>query len=113
MAKTSKYRAIKTVYNGDKYDSKKEAAFAKTLDLLKESFKPQEKVLGYRRQVPFPIIVNEQNICTYILDFLITYTDGRIEYVDVKGYKKGIAYQHFKTKKKLVEALYNIQIIER
>ncbi len=114
MAKTpyNKFKAIKTVYNGEKYDSIKESKYARTLDLLKKSFKPSEKVLGYRRQVPFPVIVNEKKICTYILDFLVTYVDGRVEHIDVKGYKKGAAYAHFRTKVKLVEALYNITIIE-
>lgn len=109
----NKFKAIKTVYNGEVYDSRKEAAYAKTLDMLRKSFKPSEKVLGYRRQVPFLVIVNEAKICTYILDFLITYVDGRVEHVDIKGYKKGAAYNVFRIKKKLVEALYSIAIIEK
>ena len=38
----------------------------------------------------------------------MTYGDGRIEYVDVKGVKTDI----YRIKKKLVEALYSIKIKE-
>ncbi len=115
MAKTpyNKFKAKRTVYDGFSFHSKKEAGYAKTLDLLKKSFKPSEKVLSYRKQVPFPIVVNEKKICTYLLDFLVTYVDGRIEHIDVKGYRKGTAYEVFKIKKKLVECLYNITVIEK
>lgn len=110
MAKPyNKFKAIKTIYDGFKYDSKREAEYAKKLDLLKRSFKPSEKVLGYRRQVPYPIIVNGKHICVYKLDFLVTYADGREEAVDTKGYRTDT----YKLKKKLVESLYPITILEK
>jgi hypothetical protein len=111
--KPNKFHAKKTVFNGQTFDSKKEAAYAAKLEILKRSFKPSDKVIGYRTQVPFPVHLNGKLICTYKLDFLTTYADGRIEHVDVKGYKKGAAYQVFRIKKKLVEAQYNIEIIEK
>lgn len=99
----NKYNATKTVYNGIKYDSKKEAAYAKELDLLLN----YGEVLEIERQVPFVITINEKKICTYKLDFKVTYAD-RIEYVDVKGFKTSI----YRLKKKMVEAYYGIEITE-
>jgi hypothetical protein len=46
-----------------------------------------------------------------VVDFIVTYSD-RVEYIDVKGYKKGCAYQMFRLKKKMVEAFHGIEIIE-
>ncbi len=109
----NKYGAKKTMYDGFLYASIKEAGYAAKLDQLKKAKKADERVMGFRKQVPFPITVNNQKICTYILDFLITYSDGRIEHVDVKGYKKGQAYAMFRIKKKLIMAVFGIDIIER
>jgi hypothetical protein len=106
--KRNKYGAVKTTYDGVKYDSKKEAGYAAKLDQLKRCFNASEKVIGVRRQVPFPIVVEGKHICTYKLDFLVTYADGRIEHVDVKGVRTGV----YIIKKKCVEAIYKIEIIE-
>jgi hypothetical protein len=111
MQKKNKYNAKRTEYNGVVYDSAKEAGFAKKLDLLKMAQGPH-KVMKVERQVPFQITVNDVKIAKYILDFRVTYADGRIEHIDVKGMKSGAAYQMFKLKKKLVEALYFIEIKE-
>jgi hypothetical protein len=111
--KKNKYKAIKSTYNGQTFHSKKEKNYAVKLDLLKKSFRESERVLDYKTQVKFPVEVMGNKICTYILDFVVTYVDGRTEYVDVKGYKGGTAYSIFRIKKKLVEALYSITIIEK
>jgi hypothetical protein len=111
--KKNKYKAIKSEYNGQVFHSKKEKNYAVRLDLLKKSSKESERVLDYKTQVPFKVEVKEKKICTYILDFVVNYVDGRTEYVDVKGYKKGTAYSMFRVKKKLVEAIYGITIIEK
>jgi hypothetical protein len=111
--KKNKYKAIKSTYNGQVFHSKKEKDYAVKLDLLKKSFKEGDRVLEYKTQVKFPIKINDLLICTYILDFIVTYADGRIEYVDIKGYKKGVAYSMFRVKKKLTEAIYKIQILEK
>ena len=106
----NKYNAKRTKYRDVTYDSKKEAAYARKLDLLRMA-SGNDKVMRVDRQVPFQITVNDQKIAKYILDFKVTYKD-RVEYIDVKGMKSGAAYQMFKLKKKLVEALYNIEIKE-
>jgi protein associated with RNAse G/E len=108
--KKNKFNAKKTEYNGHLYDSKKEAGYAKKLDVMRRA-SGFDKVLDVERQVPFRCEVNGKLICTYKLDFKVTYED-RIEYIDVKGYKKGSSYQIFRIKKKLVEALFNIEITE-
>jgi protein associated with RNAse G/E len=104
--KRSKYNAKRTEYNGFVYDSIKEAGYAKKLDLLKMA-KGKDKVLSVERQVPYEMIVNDVKICTYRLDFKVTYSD-RVEHVDVKGVLTAI----YKLKKKLMKACHGIDIIE-
>jgi uncharacterized protein YlaN (UPF0358 family) len=102
----SKYKNVKTEYNGIKYDSKKEAAYAQTLDLLKKA-EGKDKLIKWTRQIPFQISIGGEKICKYIADFHVSYSD-RNEIVDVKGYKTAM----YRLKKKLVEAQYMIKIKE-
>lgn len=104
----SKYGNKRTEYNGRTYHSKREAEFARQLDLMRFAKDPKEKVVRVKPQPRFPIVVNGKKICTYVSDFEVEYADGRVEVVDVKGYKTNL----YKLKKKLVEATYNITIIE-
>jgi len=46
----------------------------------------KDKVDSWERQIPIKLTVNGQLICTYKVDFLVRYTDGRREMVEVKGY---------------------------
>ncbi|MDA3780074.1 MAG: DUF1064 domain-containing protein [Bacteroidales bacterium] len=107
----NKFNAKKKEYNGQIFDSTKEANYCKQLDLLK-SASGNNKVLSYETQVRYDIDVNDVHIGFYKLDFKVKYPN-RIEYVDVKGCKKGSAYQLFRIRKKLVEAIYNIKITEK
>jgi hypothetical protein len=109
MAKANKYRAIKSEYNGIVFASKKEKEYAVRLDICKKTSLLKERVIEYQTQVKYPIIVNNQKICTYILDFIVHYGDGRIEYVDVKGFITPV----YRIKKKLVEAIFKISILEK
>ena len=61
------------------------------------------------RQVPFPLIVNGQQITTYYADFTY-FLCGSGDYVveDAKGYRR----EGYRLKKQLVKALYNIDILE-
>lgn len=104
----SKYNNEKTIYNSRAFDSKKEAAFAQELDLLKFSTNPSDRVKEYQAQVPFPIVINGVKICTYYADFVVTYQDGNSKVYDVKGMRLPV----YKIKKKLVEAVHNIIINE-
>lgn len=107
-ATRSKYMAKKTEYNGHMYDSQKEANHARKLDI---KFSRNE-IKSWKRQVRMKIEVSGMHICDYICDFVVTGLNGQETYEDVKGYKKGQAYQMFSLKKKLIKAIYDIDIIE-
>ena len=111
MKKRNKFNAKKTIVNGITFDSKKEALYYTNLLLCKRTSLLKDKVLEIELQPRYDIIVNKKKIGFYKADFKVKYHD-RVEIIDVKGLKKGAAYQIFRLKKKLVEALYNIEIIE-
>lgn len=104
--RTSKYKNVKTEYNGIKYDSKKEAEYARQLDIFKHA-SGKMQVLEIIRQPIFSIIIKGKEVCKYKADFGVKYPD-RYEYIDVKGFKTPI----YRLKKKLVEAQYGITIKE-
>ncbi len=104
----SKYGNIKTEYNGNNFMSKREASYAQQLDLLKKAKNKADQVVSYEVQVPYQIEINGKKICKYLADFRVLYADGRVEVVDVKGFRTSI----YKLKKKMVEAQYGIEIIE-
>ena len=108
--KGNKFGAIKTTYNGVIYDSKKESEYAYKLDLLRKA-NGNDRVIEVERQIKYSVDVEGKHICNYYLDFKVTYPN-RVEHVDIKGLKSGASYQIFRLKKKLIEALYKIEIIE-
>ena len=95
-------------YKGTVYASKLEMQYRQHLDLKIKA----NLVKSYTEQVPFRIVINDRKICVYKLDFEVHYTDGRVEYIDVKGMRKGAAYAMFRLKKKLVEAMFGVTIKE-
>lgn len=56
-------------------------------------------------QVPFRL----PGGTVYRADFLLWWSDGRVEFVDVKGYRTST----YVVKRKAVEALWGIEILER
>lgn len=90
------------------FDSKAEATRAHELWLLQLSGEVKE----VEYQPKFPIVINDKKVADYIADFRVIYSDGHVEIEDVKGLKKGAAYSLFKLKKKIVEAMYSIEIKE-
>ncbi len=106
--KGSKYRNQKTEYGGRMFDSKKEADYARTLEYLKHAHELKDRVVRVEYQVPFSIKAKNIHISTYFADFRVTYGDKRQEVIDVKGMKTPV----YKLKKRLVEALHNVKIIE-
>lgn len=79
--KLNKYFNVVTETGGIKYDSQFEAEYAHKLILRKMA----GDIVNWERQVRIPIVLLEEKICTYIMDFIVYHTDGRKEYVEIKG----------------------------
>ena len=95
----SKYGAQLKKVDGITFHSKKEANYYRYLIQARDKAKT---VHYFLRQVPFDLGGGTK----YRVDFVVFYTDGRIEYIDVKGYET----PDFKRSKKQVEALYPVEI---
>lgn len=110
--KPNKYRNKKT--RG--FDSKREADFYDKLQLLRLSADPRQRIVQIERQVKFELIPAQRSAdgkvieraCTYIADFRVTFADGHVEVIDVKGMKTDV----YKIKKKLMLQVHGIQIKE-
>lgn len=104
--KTSKYRNVKTVLDGVTFDSKKEAARYAHLKLMEKS----GVISDLELQPRYPITIGAQKVCTYVADFRYQ-QDGKTIVEDVKS-----AYTAkqpvYRLKKKLVKAVYGIDITE-
>jgi hypothetical protein len=111
--KANKFNAKKIVYDNITFDSIKECNYYKQLLLLQKAARSPDRVVNIELQPRYDIVINNKKIGFYKGDFKVEYADGRTEIIDVKGYKKGAAYNLFKFKKKIVEALYEIEIIEK
>lgn len=107
----NKFGNIRTEYAGRMYDSVKEAEYARMLDICRRETREKMRVVDWQPQIKFPLEVNGLHIADYILDFKVTYADGRVEYVDVKG-GEATKTAVYKLKKKLMKAIYNIELIE-
>jgi hypothetical protein len=107
----NKYGAKAMIVDGIRFDSKKEARYYGQLKLL-QKLTTSDRLERFERQVRYPIRLRGEIITTYIVDFIEHYADGRTVYTDVKGMKFGAAYQLFTLKKKLMKAVYGIEIKE-
>jgi hypothetical protein len=109
-SKSSKFNNIKVDIDGHTFDSKKEAEFYGQLKIKKNA----GLIKDFQMQVRYDIIVNSIMIGKYFLDFLVENNDGSIEYIDIKGKdsktNKFIKTGVFALKKRLVEAIYGINI---
>ena len=98
LSSITKYRNKITVVDGIRFHSKKEANRYCELRMLG---------IAFDRQVKYPLYVNKELICNYVADFV--YKDGDDVVVeDVKGVKT----PEYKLKKKLMKAIYHIEIKE-
>lgn len=95
----NKYRAKTNEYNGHVYHSKLESAYAMELDLRVRA----KDIKSWDRQIRLDLRVNDQHICHYIIDFVITHNDGSKEYVECKG----MELPEWKLKWRLFEALFD------
>lgn len=101
--KPSKYRAVKTYVDDIQFDSAKEARRYSELKLLENC----KVIHSLELQPEFPVVIEGKKICKYKADFSY-YEDDRRVIEDVKGFKTPV----YRIKKKLVEALYDVEILE-
>ena len=102
-----KYLAKKTTIEGITFDSLTEAARWRELRLLEKC----GEIVDLAVHPKYPIVVNGQKICNYIADFQYNDKDGRRVVEDVKSpvTRKLPAYR---LKKKLMQAVHGITIVE-
>lgn len=100
----AKYRNRKTVVDGITFDSVKEARRYGELKRLERA----GEIRGLELQPRFPIIVNGIKVCEYRADFDYYNAAGNQIVEDVKGFKTPI----YNLKKKLMRAVYGIDILE-
>ena len=101
----SKYKAVKTIVDGMKFDSKKEAKRYQELKLLEQSNEIKELQL----QVPFILIDKSEygRVIKYIADFVYI-RDGKKVVEDCKGFRTDV----YRLKKRLFEEKYKTEIFE-
>lgn len=111
--KGNKYNAKKTEFNGHIFDSKHEAKVAEDLELEKHEKNPVDQILSIEYHPPrYDMIVNGLKITHYTADFKVTRRSGKVEIIDAKSdptRKK----RDYVIRKKLLKALYGIDIIEK
>jgi len=110
LAAVSKYRAVRTTVDGVTFASQREAARYGVLRLLERA----GAICHLRLQPRYPLWVRPIRegppvyIGTWIGDFEYDRPTGGTVVEDVKGVRTPV----YKLKKRLVEALYGIQIVE-
>lgn len=102
-----KYRDRAVWYNNIKYESQKQADFAKELDRKEKD----KEIKTWFRQIPFELIVNGIYIETLYCDFKVINNDDVIQYYDVKEYREPIYQKLFLVKKALMMAINGINVI--
>jgi len=101
----AKYHNERCEIDGIWFDSKKEGKRYGELKMLEKA----RAIRDLRIQQRFVITVNGRHICDYIADF--EYTDSKTGQQVVEDVK-GVRTKEYQIKRKLVEALYNITILE-
>ena len=104
--KYNKYNAKKTEFMGYKFDSKWEAERYGQL----ASMQMAGVVEDLQRQVKYDILVNNYKICRYVADFVYKLIHENGEKEEIVEDAKGVQTTDFIIKKKLMKAIYNINI---
>lgn len=99
LTKPSKYRNQRTEVDGRRFASKKEANYYLQLKLAQA----MNQIRGFACQVSIPLPSGKRRM---IIDFMVCDTDGRIRWVDTKGY----ATDTWKTKRDELEHALGIKI---
>lgn len=110
----NKYGAKKVEFNGEVFDSRKEFYRWSDLRLLERI----GKISDLKRQVKYVLIPAQrqggklvERELSYIADFEYM-ENGKKVVEDVKGYKRGAAYQLFSIKRKLMLWVHGIKVKE-
>lgn len=119
----NKLNASKTVKDGMKFDSKKEARrWQQLVEMEKEG-----KIKNLNRQIKFTLIPTQysnteftkngkfkclERECSYIADFVYKDSNGNIHVEDAKGCRKGATYAGFVIKRKLMLKVHGIRVEE-
>lgn len=106
----NKYHARKVTFFGETFDSIKEG---QRWLILRDREKKRE-IRNLRRQVDFiltPAVPGVLRELKYVADFVYE-QDGKTVIEDVKGCKKGAAYELFTAKKKMLYFRYGILVKE-
>ncbi len=101
---TSPAGKLRRTYEHVVYDSQAEAAYAAELHMRFRAGQLQ----NVEKQVTMPLLVNGRTVCKMVIDFRLTYPDGRTELQDVKGCVTPV----WRLKAKLFEAIYGYKIVE-
>lgn len=99
----NKYGAVKMRLDGYTFDSKREAFRYQELCLLARN----GDIQGLEVHPVFDLTVSGTSICKYEADFVYFERGNRIV-EDTKGYRTDV----YKLKKKLMKAIYGIDILE-
>lgn len=93
-----KFHAVATETDGINFSSKKEARVYQKLKLQQAA----GEVVFFLRQIPFYLPGGVKYVC----DFQVFYTAGYVRFLDAKGMQT----ESFKAKKRMVEALFPVEI---
>lgn|SRR5512146_732273 len=96
----NKYHAEAVIIDGVRFHSKREARYDQDLLLARRA----GDLLFHLRQVPFSLPGGVKYLC----DFVEFWKGGEIRFVDVKGARTPL----YTLKRKQVEALYPVKILE-
>ena len=117
MALAQKYSNKKVETTVGTFDSIGEFRYYQRLMQMTKAVKPEERVVTVVRQVRYPLVVNGEKITTYVADFKVTFADGHTEVIDFKNPylaegkgRSTPAGQLFQLKKKLMKALFGIDV---
>jgi len=100
----NKYKSVRTLFDGQWFDSKREAEVYGELKLLERA----GRISGFERQRKFNLIVNGEIIGSYRADFAFIDhdKDSRFRVVDVKG----VITRDFRRVQKIIKAIYGINV---
>ena len=101
--RANKYGAKRTAYTNyaqvtRTYDSKKEAEYAASLDMLRRAGHISYWLPQVRIALPGGV--------SYVADFFIMHADGTVQWIDVKGRDTPLSA----SKRKIVRAIYGIDV---